>query len=157
MSVSRHLLAVLCCCDLVALLANLTGSCDMCYLTVVLLTSVIFYHSCTFLFWNIGTFCSACVFHTSFFYFIIGIFLSFLFQIGLHKPHLHYAIFLRSQSQENHKSHLHCCDYISPANAISFSFNMDISSKVAQSQHSSHLHYAIFLRLRLRFQIAAII
>ena len=27
-------------------------------------------------------------------------------------------------------------------------------SKVAQSQHSSHLHYAIFLRLRLRFQIA---
>ena len=28
------------------------------------------------------------------------------------------------QSQENRKSHLHCCDYISPANAISFSFNI---------------------------------
>ena len=62
-----------------------------------------------------------------------------------------------SQSQENPKSHLHCCDYISPANAISFSFNIDISSackkeksKVAQPQHSSHLHYAIFLRLRTK-------
>ena len=64
-----------------------------------------------------------------------------------------------SESQENRKSHLHCCDYILPANVISFSLNMDISSevvqgKLAQSQHSFHLHYAIVLRLR--FQIAAI-
>ena len=100
---------------------------------------------------------------------------------------------MESQSQENRTSHLHCCDYISPANAISFSFKKRINQKshnrsirliytmrfscdcdcdskslrlIRTSSNYSprfrnrkymrfpHLHYAIFWRLRLRFQIA---
>ena len=44
---------------------------------------------------------------------------------------------LEPQSQENRKSHLHCCDYISPANAISF------SSKVKSCTIAAFLIYTM--------------